>query len=385
MITRRVSTKMIPGPPVRFYRTIAITFLVLTVALLAIVIFFTSKKVNIVIVVKSDNKNVDLSIEVSGVASGSTRIKGVVTSTLFAWTEKYYPTSNKVVDGLATGEVTIYNDSALDQPLVKTTRLLTSEGVLFRLLEGVLAPANSKVSAKVYADKAGSSGNIGPSSFIIPGLSEDRQKFVYAKSTSNMSGGVGKVGVLTANDLEAAKSDYLIKAKQAFLTASGDSQIADLKGKEKVVLIKASAATADKKVDEEIDSFNLSGTSTVVIVYYDKSELQSIISSELSKKIDSDLEKVLSVGKTPQVSLANYNLETNTARLLVYQDVLVTLDANGSKLAVVNFFDKTKDEIQRYIMGLNHVVGVETKFSPTWLRKAPSVTDRIKVVVKNVK
>ena len=216
MITHRMTTKMQPEPPVRFYRTIAITFLVLTIALLAVVVFFTSKKATVVIVAKSDNKNVNLSIDVSDSSIAGKVIKGIVTSTDFVWSEKYYPTSNKIVDGLATGKITIYNDSGLVQPLVKTTRFLTSKGVLFRLTEGVTVPANGKITANVYADQKGASGDIGPSNFSIPGLTSVRQKLIYGKSIGKMDGGVRKVGVLSSSDLQAAKSNYLLKAKQAY-------------------------------------------------------------------------------------------------------------------------------------------------------------------------
>jgi len=382
MITHRMTTRMQPEPPVRFYRTIAITFLVLTIVLLAVVVFFTSKKATVVIVAKSDNKNVNLSIDVSDSNVAGKAIKGIVTSTDFVWSEKYYPTSNKVIDGVATGQITIYNDSGLVQPLVKTTRFLTSKGILFRLSEGATVPANGKITANVYADQAGASGDINPSDFTIPGLTLPRQKLIYGKSASKMDGGVRKVGVLSSGDLQAAKSNYLLKAKQAY-DKNNQSKYTD---KERVVLVKDSGVvTANKEVGSEIDQFILSGTSTVVSVYYDKSELQTIVSQELSKKIDTNSEKVLSVGKIPQVSVDNYNLNLGTARLSVYQDVLVTLDANGSKMAAINFFDKDKDEIQRFVMGLGHVVGVEVKFSPSWMRKAPSASDRIKVVVKNVK
>jgi len=372
---------MTPEPPVRFYKTIAITFLILTIALLAVVIFFTSKNATITIVAKSDNKNVNLAIDVSqsGVQNS---LKGTVSSTVFSFTQNYYPTSNKVANGLATGEVTIYNDSSLDQPLVQTTRFLTASGVLFRLSEAVNAPANGSVKAKVYADQEGVTGDIGPSSFTIPGLSADRQKQVYAKSATAMSGGVRKVGVLSNDDLIAAKIDYLSKAKASYLSsmpalATGVDVVISIKPSDNIVV--------NKQVGDQIDQFSLSGDLTVVLVSYTKTELQTIVSNELSKKIDTNLEKVLSVGKDLQVSLSNYDLTAQTARLSVYQDVLVTLDANGSKLGAVNFFNKSKDEIQRYIMGLSHVVGVDVKFSPGWMRSAPSATDRIKVVVKNVK
>ncbi|MFH1789894.1 MAG: hypothetical protein ABH832_02390 [bacterium] len=386
MITRRISTKMSPEPPVRFYKTIAITFLFLTIALLAIVIFFTAKKATILIAAKSDNKNINISVEVGSV-SGTGLISGIsgsISSTEYAWSKKFYPSGSKIVEGTAVGEVILINDSGIGQPLVKTTRLLTDDGVLFRLSERANVPAHGSVKAQVYADQLGGSGDIGPSSFTIPGLNNAKQKLIYAKSTEAFSGGVRKVGFLTSDDLDAAEINYLAELKKQFSSSSSSAPIS-LNNREKVVSIGNQQLSSDKKIGDEIDGFTVSGTSTILTVYYDQNELQSLISREISSKIDTDSEKILSMQSQPQVSLSNISPDYKSARLSVYQDVLVTLDANASKLAAVNFFGKSKDEIERYVMGLSHVVGVDVKFSPTWMRTSPSVNEKIKVVVKNVK
>src|SRR5689334_7122921 len=133
MITHRVTTQLAPEPPVRFYRTIAVTFLVVTLLLLGVIIFFTSKKVSIVIVAKTDNKNVNLMVNVSERKNGDVSILGLVTTTKFSYSQKYSPTGNKTTDGLAGGEVTLHNETSAPQTLVKTTRLLNTGGVLFHL------------------------------------------------------------------------------------------------------------------------------------------------------------------------------------------------------------------------------------------------------------
>ena len=87
MISRRMSTQLIPEPPVRFYKFIALSFLVITVALLAIVIFVTSKKAEIIIVAKEDSKDVNLTAKVVSQNPGQYSILGAVTSSLFKWSE----------------------------------------------------------------------------------------------------------------------------------------------------------------------------------------------------------------------------------------------------------------------------------------------------------
>lgn len=380
MITHRVTTKLVPEPSVGFYRTIAGTFLVVALVLLGIIIFFTSKKATIVVVAKTDNKNVNLDISVAQQTTGGAAIVGLVTTTEFKWSQKYFPTGNKTAQGLAVGLVTLYNETGAAQPLVKTTRLLTPAGVLFRLSDRVVVPANGQITASVYADQPGASGNIGPSKFTIPGLNAEKQKVIYADSAKDMAGGVRTVGVLTADDLKAAESDYVEKVKQAITGSLAQTGSFN----QKLVFVPSHSVTADRKAGEEITEFNLVGTNTVVIVFYNSDDLKSVLGKEISSRIDASTEKVLSVSKEPQVSLASYDLEKQKARFSVYQDVLVTLDANADKLAAVNFFGKNKDEIERYVFGLGHVVGVDVKFSPSWMRSAPAVADRVQVIVKNV-
>ncbi len=380
MITHRVATRLAPEPPVRFYRTIAVTFLIVTLLLLGVIIFFTSKKATIVIVAKTDNKNINLDIGVASQKTGDLSIAGIVTTTKFHLSQKYSPTGNKTTDGVAVGEVTLINETAAPQTLVKTTRLLTSAGVLFRLSDRVSIPAKGQVLASVYADQLGASGNIAPSKFTIPGLAEDKQKVIYASSSKDISGGVRTIGVLSAEDLKSAKSDYANKVKQ---TVESSLEDAGSFG-QKLIFVPDNNVVVDRQIGEEITEFNLSGTSTVIIVYYNKEDLKSILAKEVSNRVDVSTEKVLSVSKEPQVTLGSYDIEKQKGQLSVYQDVLVTLDVNGEKLMVNNFFGKKKDEIERYVFGLGHVVGVDVKFSPGWMRTAPAVAEKVQVVVKNV-
>ena len=103
----------------------------------------------------------------------------------------------------AHGIVTIQNDSLTEQQLVATTRLLSPEGVLFRITGGVTVPAKGTVSVEVRADKEGKEGEIEATAFTIPGLPQARQKEVYAKSAEKMVGGT-EIKRRVEDDLAAA-------------------------------------------------------------------------------------------------------------------------------------------------------------------------------------
>lgn len=107
-------------------------------------------------------------------------------------------------DGIATGSVTLTNTGARDQALVANTRLLSADGVLFRLDDAVTVSASGTIETTVHADVAGASGNIAPTHFTIPGLPEDQQTIVYADSAAPMTGGIQPAGTVTREDLDAA-------------------------------------------------------------------------------------------------------------------------------------------------------------------------------------
>ena len=360
----------------RFYKIIALFFLLLTIALLAVVVFVTSKKATITVIAKEDARNVTVIVPV-GNGQNSTVLKGTVSTTAFYWSEKFNPTGNKTVEGTATGEATIYNKTNADQVLIATTRLLTPSGVLFHISDRVNVPANGQVTVGVYADKPGAASEIGPSTFTIPGLPIDKQKVIYAESTKPMVGGAKKVGVLSEADIKTALQGYKEKVKEQ-VAKMGDASL------ERAVVVTETGAASNVKAGEEVSEFTVSGTSTVVVISYNLDDLNAYVNKVLSDKIDSTAEKLLSFSGKPQITVQKQDARNGTAELAVTQGVAVTLDSDVEKLAPQNFVGKKKDEIERYILGLDHVTGVEVKFSPSWVFSAPTVPDKIKVVVKNI-
>lgn len=381
MIKKQMQTRRVTEPQVNFYRTIAFSFFVITIFLLGVIVFFTSKKAEIVVIAKESVKNINFAINVEENCDTDKCITGSVTSMVFVWTEKYFPTGTKIKLGIAEGKITIYNKSGSSQALVKTTRFTTKDGVLFRLKENITVPANGEIIADVYADQPGGLSDIEPSDFTIPGLSLDKQKLIYGKSSEPMKGGSVKVGILSEDDLSSAKKDFQEKTTKAFITNNPEI---DLPNRREIISVSKEEMSPSNKAGEEVSEFTITGTSEITVVSFTEDEIMELIEKEAGKKIDFTLEKLVSAKKEPTITISSMDLTNKKAELLVVQEATVTLDANAEKLSAQNFAGKKKDEIERYVMGLNYVSGVEVKFSPSWMRTAPTVMDKIKVVVKNV-
>lgn len=382
MIAHRLQTRLPAEPSVRVYRTIALSFLFITIVLLGVVIFTMFKKTEITIIAKEDTETVNIIVNAEAQKNGDKSLPALVTTTKFYWTEKYFPTGTKLVEGVAKGELTIYNTTGEDQPLVKTTRFLTPEGILFRLSDRVVVPANGEIAAGVYADQSGPAGDIGPSKFTIPGLNAEKQKIIYAESTKPMSGGSGKVGAITENDIKSAQADFAEKTKQAYIKLLPVSEQFDQ------VIIGTGADTgvaSSHEVGDEVSEFSLAGTSTLTLVRYNKKNLSDIINKEITGNIDPASEKILSVGESPKITLAATDFVNQSAQLAVAVEVVVTLAPDAPLLNKENFLNKDKGEIERYIVSLPHVTGMNIKFTPSWVSKAPAVPDKLKIIVRSEK
>ncbi|MEK9152860.1 MAG: pilus assembly protein PilM [Patescibacteria group bacterium] len=125
------------------------------------------------------------------------------------------------VEGRASGDVTIENTTSRSQTLTATTRMLSKEGVLFRLASAAVVPAKGSVEARVAADKPGSQGDIGPTTFTIPGLSNDLQTKITARSDAPMTGGGGSA--VTDGDLADAKKILTESLQKQALAKFGEN------------------------------------------------------------------------------------------------------------------------------------------------------------------
>jgi len=381
MASRRRQSSQHIDRPVQFYKFIALTFLTLTIILLGVIVFMSTKQAYITVTTKPSP--VDISTVVTfGDNDVAKKIKHVVVKESFPYTKHFQPTGSKKTEGLATGFVTLHNTSGVKQPLVKTTRLLTREGVLFRLKKGVTVPAHDTLEqVEVYADQEGGASDIGPSNFSIPGLRENRQKEVYASSEESMSGGLRTVGVVSDDDIEQARETIRALAeKQA--KESFAKEYPELEGLYSVVSLTTSGNVPEGK---EVDGFTLEANVEVVGGFYNKDDMRSWAGLQLAKKALDDGEVVRPNDQTdPIVAFDSYDENTNNATVSVFYDGTVTLSPEHMDLDKTMFFGKTRDEVRRYVISLDHVHNVDVRFQPAWMQHIPHVHDNIQIVVKEI-
>lgn len=379
MVSRHRQTSLQNDPPVRFYKFVALSFLIITLVLLGVIVFMSAKRAEITIVAKATPVDVTTDVDIGSVAGGDD-VDGVVTSTLVTLTKTFPVTGNHDEAAPATGTVTLHNDTTAAQALVATTRVLSDAGVLFHIKNAVNVPANGKVTVEVYADKAGKEGNIEPTHFTIPGLNEPKQKVIYATSEAAMTGGIRSVGSLGADDFESAKrafADALQKQGEQLLA----NKFSDKKG---VFAIEGLSVTSTAAVGSSVGTFDLKGSGTIVGIFYDNAEMLGLAKSLLVKRAIDDSERIETGTKDPTVTLGEYHKDLHSATVHLFYDGIATLNPQSKQIDRMVFFGKSKDEVRRYLLTLDHVHSVDVQFHPAWMQSVPSISDHIQVIVKEV-
>jgi len=133
----------------------------------------------------------------------------------------------KVVSQKAGGKITVFNAfSSEPQQLVATTRFVTEEGRIYRLVKSVTIPGAkveenkitpSLIAAEVSADKPGADYNIGPGKKLtIPGFKGSRKYAGFYGESGEISGGkIGEVAYPTDDDIKKAKDKVASVLREA--------------------------------------------------------------------------------------------------------------------------------------------------------------------------
>lgn len=380
MTPRRQQT-MYPATqqPVRFYKFIAITFLLITVLLLGFILFMSSKRAVITIETKPSSIDVQGQTTLSS-SDRNGHLPGMVSTTVVTVEQEFTPTGTREEEGTATGVVMLHNDSGVSQPLVATTRLLSPDDVLFRLKDRVVVPANGTVEAAVFADQTGKESDIGPTKFTIPGLSAARQKQVYAKSDAAMRGGVSEVGAVSKEDVDAAEKQLLTA-----LQKQGETVLADAhEGQSGTYLVVQHTVENDAAVGDEVSTFTLTGKATVLGAFYDEETMQQWAQSILMKRALNDAEIVEPSEQAATIKITDYDLTRDEVDVDAFFTGVAMLNPESKQLQKSMFFGKTKDEVRRYVLSLDHVRGVDVSFQPAWMMSVPHIADHVTVIVKSV-
>jgi hypothetical protein len=195
--------------------------LLVIIVLLVINYFVSSAKVTLFAKADKVTTNFNLSVDPSAKTPDTAKVvlPGQQLQSSKDLSAGFTPTGSRDVGTKASGSMTLYNGTGVDQPIAAGTKLVAPDSKVFHANGDVTIPhggldaqgnvVNGQASVGVTADQNGDSYNEGPAHYTIPSISSDVQAKVYGQG-GQMSGGTSKkVTIVTQADVDKAKSDLL--------------------------------------------------------------------------------------------------------------------------------------------------------------------------------
>jgi len=385
-----------PKKSIGLYRKQAFFYLGATAVLLFAVFYLFFSKLTITISPQGETVNDSLTFNILGANASSTattteaelnyskNIDGEV-NIVEVDAEKTYQTSGEEVLGGedVTGSVILTNKSAKDQPLVTKTRLLSPDGKLFRLKDSVVVPAGGTITANVYADKPSAEMAITtPTRFTIPGLWAGLQDRIYAENSGDFVYQTQVKKYLKQEDIDNAKKDI---NEVLDLKAKNDLQSSD--PSKEVVYGDASSdgviTEFDAKLGDEKTNFTVKAKKEVVVVSFSKDTTASLAEARLSLLVPDD--KQLAAFNKDQItySLENFDPATKLAVVKAYFTGSIFLKSDSTFLDRKKLVGLDSNQISQYLNSFPEIKDYDLKFSPPFIKTAPTLPDRISIEIKN--
>jgi len=364
------------------HKKITLFFLLINFILLCLVfIFFFTRAGKMIIVVTPtlEEKLLEKTLEIPK------DLKGEILKITLNDEKTFYPKTISEIEGVAKGEVEIINNSNINQTLIKTTRLLSPEGVLFRLEERVIVPAKGKIKARVYADKPGKESEIEPTRFTLPGLPPYLQKLIYAESKEKMVGGVKRVGIVTEEDIEEAKKEF-----EETMSKKCDEEIQKKIKEMGIILTDSKIILADKKLEistdakpnEEREKFNLKGEINVVLIIFREKDFFDLIKKIAEKETPEDRKLKSIETASAKYEVKKIDLQNNSAELETKIKIYTTVKENSSIFDLEKIKKMKEEEVKKYLEQFKEIESVKIYFYPFWKRKLPEKNELIKIKIK---
>ena len=370
-----------PEPSLTLYRRIAVSFVAVTCLLLGLVVYLSFAEATIVVTPEPQSIVAEKELYVVADPASEKEISGAVLSTIFEQAKVFTleGTEGETVEAKAGGLVTIYNTHTANQTLVATTRLLSPDGILFRIDDTVTVPAGGEVTVMAHADEVGKQGEVAPTRFTIPGLNATLQEKIYAENAETFTGGEVTVTTLTQEALDG----FAAELEQEMRTAA-EAQLAQQAGSydRAAYMTEIIERKSDTEPGAETGQVTLSMRVRLTGVFYMLESVWEQLEADLSSAVPDDLELSAVDTSSIMVNVGEVNADAGTAVLNASIEAPATLSAQSDLLDPERFVGKSAADVIKELEAYDLIQSVSVRVTPFWLKRLPSLQDHIKVEVE---
>ena len=361
-----------------------------TAILLCIVFYFSFSKLDIEIIPKGEALNDTLFLRVSQDSNNDktvsennsdprTPISGEIKKVNSSLEQNYPASGEEFGDEELSGQVVIINNSAKNQALVATTRILSPENKLFRIKNAVNVPAGGQVTVDIYADKPSQELAIGPTSFTIPGLWVGLQDKIFARSDQEFTYARKVKKFIKQTDIENAIKDIndRLMNDAASSTDKNSNWLYSVGDGAKI--------TYDAKAGDMKESFNVKAQGDIIGISFSKEDAAKLVGAKLKLLIPDDKELIEFKSENIVYTLDAYDPITNTATVKASFSGTMALKADATVINRDQLVNLTKAQIDNYLKDFPGIMSYKLSFFPSFIQRAPNLVDRINITIKKDK
>ncbi|MCR4278476.1 MAG: hypothetical protein NUV81_01050 [bacterium] len=393
---RTTSRQSFPSAPPssRLYRNIAFAFLGFTGFVVGIAVWMTMTHATVRVQVQRETTRLETSV---GLAEQPTegklhaRIVEGVFDKIQEFSVKEGATSSIVTT--TTGRVRITNRYSKDQPLIKSTRLLTADDKLFRINRTVTVPLGGSVDVEVYSDGEGSEYLIAKGTKLtIPGLWIDLQPLIQAEALADFEGQASNRKAVTKQDIDEAKRSLemivLQQAKSSLAVEAGlsDQQLDDACTGTScwmgVYVVDTIEEKANVKAGQETDAFLAQVKLNVQAVFYQRADMDAFVRAKLRDKMPEGRELVELDSQHIVYKLEEVNTALHEAQIRVDAEASSRLTGQSPLLLPEEVAGLGVEEAKQKLLNVPGTEFVEITLRPSWARRLPSQKGRIEVIIE---
>lgn len=372
-----------PPPSSAVYRNIAFSFLALTVVVVIGALWVSSVHARVTMKVKKNTANVDAFIDVAK-SPEQGQIPGRVVHDVFEKIQEFSVNEQSVTSTVSVvrGTVKIINNYSRPQTLVEKTRLITTDGRLYRIDKTVTLGVKETVLVMAHSDAAGARYILPTGTKLaIPGLWIDLQKWIYAETVSGFNGGGQTVKVVSAADVTRSQQSLQDAVfQQAKKTLDAKAAV----GSEWSVVYVQKPLDAKSNVSpgQSGDQFLVSVKLDVTAVYYPTKDMEAIIRQRLKDKVP-DGRELLDYDPAHVVyKVENVDALNEKARISISAQAASRLTVGSPQISKEALYGLTDEEAKTKLLATDGVESVDIKIRPSWIHKLPSTKDRLDVIVE---